>query len=191
MYALNMFCLQKTPGAISQRRHKIPGHPEKAVSRRQILDRIVLSMEEQLVLERIGHDDPLQTCYGICNINSHARRNAHEDTGPSAEVLGELLQHEWNVWAPILCPPAILLLCGEEGETHQALLELGRSRREAKVKAAVTLLRRDLGTVEKSICSLAWRIQVRLGKRRDFILILPAKFFLSLFVTSRLVPNES
>jgi len=167
------------------------GHPEKTVSGRQISDCIVLRMEEQFVLERIGHDGPLQPCYGIRNINSHARRTADEDTGPSAKVFGELLQHEWNVWAPILCPPAILFLCGEEGETHQTLLELGRSRREAKVKASATVLRRGFGTVKERICSLAWRGQVHLGKRRDFILILPAKFFLSLFVTSCLVPNQS
>lgn len=97
--------------------------------------RVVLSVQEDLILACIRPDVLLKLGHGTGDIGSHAWRPTHKDARSSTEVFRKLPQRVRYIGASVLGPPAISSHGWQEGKTHEGLLKLGGSLSKSKVKS--------------------------------------------------------
>lgn len=71
------------------------------------LDVVVLRMQEDLVPRRVKHHLLLQLGHGVGNLDTHARWATDKNTGPSAKVLREIIEHLRDIGTEIVCPPIV------------------------------------------------------------------------------------
>jgi hypothetical protein len=94
-------------------------------------------MQEDLIAAAIAPHGPLELGDCVTHANAHGGWSTDEDTCSTPKVLAQPSEQVRDIRATILGTPSVLLLDGrgQEGESHQILLELRGCRREAEIEA--------------------------------------------------------